>query len=297
LRFYDTQKPSTVQRRRYLFSMLPVLAMLATTPAATLTLTSLNLWGVPDIAHLKYPNQRRLNGPIQSFLRQSFADVVVVQELWRGFDRGNHVLGALGIQRFSEQADSGLGAGVFGKAWRRVSMKNHSFTAKARGMDALKKKGLGWMVVESLESALQVVVVNTHLQAETAFRPEQDAVVRQKQLGETLDLLRGEERPVVWVGDFNLSEKRFAADAASVTMLEQAGFKEAAAFSGIQAEATHANGSRYDRLWVRASKDWQALPSSLTVHNEAENRLQLSDHFPLTATIAFNPKSPPAPKY
>ncbi len=283
-----------------------------------LSVVSVNAWGVPNVVHPLHSNEGRLHGALGEYLAEAQRfDVVAVQEVWREMwrpdvRRGDFLADVLGVVptwigpvgrggRVAPlpRAETGLAFALPGARWTPVSVpEQHPFAARGRSFDGFKHKGFARVVVraEAEGAPVEVVVINTHLQAENLFGAHADATVRQAQVLETLAALTAEARPVVWIGDFNLAEGASAAgrvDAATVEAVRAAGFREGADFvPALAASASNVDGGRYDRVWVRGSAEWGLTVEDAAAHvhggDPARTSVikQLSDHLPLEVTVA-----------
>lgn len=293
--------------------LLLCLAAHAETPVTTLEVASVNVWGLPDVLHPGFRNGARLDGALGRYLEQAARlDVVAVQELWgnlwhRDQAGGRPLFPRLNIHPTSRDGDSGLAFGTSERRWRTAASPDaRPFANRGRAADALKRKGFARLTLETSAEGepIEVVVVNTHLQATNLWNVAADARIRQDQVRETLVALEDEPRPVVWIGDFNLAEQDpgiAPVDSATGAAIRAAGFREGADFlPEVAGEATNVDGRRYDRVWVRGSPglDLRVLKFQRHVHggDPARPRIlkRVSDHLPIEATIGiFRRGGPP----
>jgi endonuclease/exonuclease/phosphatase family metal-dependent hydrolase len=265
---------------------------------------SVNVWGLPNILHPRFGNGERLGGALGRYLEgAAHFDVVAVQELWgnlwrRDATAAHPLFPRLNIHPTSRDGDSGLAFGTAERRWHtKTAPDARPFVHRGRAADALKHKGFArvTMVADADGEPIEVVVVNTHLQATNLWNVTADAEIRGQQVRETLDALAEEARPIVWLGDFNLSEHDAGVapfDQATGEAIHAAGFKEGADFlPEVAALPTNVDGRRYDRVWVRGSAafDLKILRFTRHVHGGDDKRVRVvkrvSDHLPIEATV------------
>ena len=146
----------------------------AEAPLATMDVASVNVWGLPNILHPRFGNGERLGGALGRYLEgAAHFDVVAVQELWgnlwrRDATAAHPLFPRLNIHPTSRDGDSGLAFGTAERRWHtKTAPDARPFVHRGRAADALKHKGFArvTMVADADGEPIEVVVVNTHLQA------------------------------------------------------------------------------------------------------------------------------------
>lgn len=277
---------------------------------ATLDVAAANIWGIPDFVHPRFKNLERLQGAAGDWLARARErhDVVAIQEAWNGMWRQDlanlRILLDLGVVMGRDPAakddrkrDAGLAFLPTNRDWTFTFVRQDPFDVRATGFDGLTRKGFAVATLTSKSHpGLEVVIVNTHLQASGATK---HALIRQAQVDETLRWLATEDRPIIWMGDFNFYRDADAArtDDETIRRMQAAGFTEGAeVFTAAQHWATNIDGQRYDRVWIRGS-----LPGADGAHalsfatyerhvnggddTDRDTVRALSDHIPLEARI------------
>jgi endonuclease/exonuclease/phosphatase family metal-dependent hydrolase len=237
----------------------------------TLQVATLNTWGLPYPVAAESPRARFPR--IQNYLDRIDADIVGLQEVWRG---AKGLLRVPGMHATSHAADTGL---AIVSPHPVHDMWERTYDA-ARGVDRLKRKGLLSAEVDT-PSAGTVAVFVTHLQAGPGPK---NADVRAAQVGELLDRVATTDLPAIVMGDFNF-DPRQDADVAAAEALRTAGFSDAAAAVGRR-KATHpGDGQRYDRVYLRGNRRRALTPRMARVDESTEEGL-LSDHLPVRVEVA-----------
>lgn len=231
---------------------------------ASIDVLTYNTWGLPA----PISKDRRVRLPsIARMVRQASADLVGLQEVWRGalpfLD--------LDLVRPRSEGDSGLAL----VTPHRVSESREISFADAYGIDRLKQKGALATRVE-LPGAGPSWVVVTHLQAGSG---QGSARARASQVDELIGLIPEDQGPVVMVGDFNLYQDN-QADRASARRLAGAGWTDVAEASGALSPTYPDNGERFDRIFVRSGAS-----ACLAAERVEVVDVLLSDHLPVRATL------------
>lgn len=241
-------------------TLLPLWLTLSASPAwagceqDSLRVATFNTWGLPaPIA----PNRRARLAGLEGFADELGADVVGLQEVWKGarplVDLPGLLLGSLRL------GDSGLGLASTLPA--QTDAVRHFRTAG--GVDRLKKKGVLRAEVEFGGEPVDVLV--THLQAGESARA---ADIRAAQIAEIVAFAG--DGPTLLIGDLNLYDNL---DAVGEARLVEAGFVDAAAAAGAT-EPTYRGGEhRLDRVLVRDGSAGCLAPRTARVVES-----ELSDH-------------------
>lgn len=209
-------------------------------PDPGIQILTLNTWGLPFPIARSSP-WRRFPG-IRRMLDQRQADIVGLQEVWRGARRLLDGLEGLRRGPDTRHLDSGL---ALVSPHPISNLSERSFTA-ARGVDRLKQKGMLTARVE-LPEVGPIEVLVTHLQAGGG---PANAAVRGLQVEQLLEVVDGWQGPTLVMGDFNLSEGEPVDDQTAARLLA-AGFVDTGGAEGNRAP-THADGQRYDRIYLRS---------------------------------------------
>lgn len=239
-----------------------------------LHLVTLNTWGLP--APLAPDRKGRL-AATADWLDDVDADLVALQEVWAGAAP----LYRRPVARSSDPGDDGLALDARGPLDQVASLR----FARARGFDALKRKGAlrAW----SVEAG--VWIVSTHLQA---GRGAANAAVRRAQLDELVAWLAPLDGPVLLLGDLNL-EHEDPTDLASTAWLAREGFADLALAAGADAPTYPGNGARYDRVLARDGRDHAVVAEHAEViawgGPGAPGRL--SDHHAVSVRVRLEPTS------
>ncbi len=233
-----------------------------------LRLLTLNTWGLP------MPDRRARFDRIRAYLAATGADLVGLQEVWRGAHR---LLELEGLRRPARgSGDSGLAL----LTDHEVSQLACTPFSVARGVDGLKRKGVLEARVE-VPGAGPLWVFVTHLQA--GRRPAH-AEVRSRQIDELLERVEAVEGPAVVLGDFNLHAGR-ARDVESAGRLGAAGLVDAAEQAG-QLATTHAgDGARHDRVLLRSGGGVRLDAERVEVPGYGGELPVLSDHQPVVVHL------------
>lgn len=220
----------------------------------SLRVATFNTWGLPaPIA----PNRKGRLAALGEFAEELGADVVGLQEVWKGARPLVQLPGLLLASLRS--GDTGLGL-----ATRMPAREGgvHHFQ-EASGVDRLKRKGVFRAEVDVEGEPLDVMV--THLQAGESAKA---ASVRYAQISEIVRMQTGDA--TLLMGDLNLYEDL---DRQSIALLEEAGFLDAAQAAGVD-EPTYRGGThRLDRVMVRGGSELCLAPRSAAVVES-----ELSDH-------------------
>lgn len=209
----------------------------AAPPAPTVDILTLNTWGLPY--PLAWVDRARRFPGITRFVHAAEADLVGLQEVWRGAERLLDLPGRL--HRRGTAGDTGLAL----VSPHPVSAVEERHFRAARGADVFKQKGALSAVV-TLPGVGPVQVVVTHLQAGSG---PANAAVRAAQVDELLGTAGREGLPVVLLGDFNF-DPRQPADRAAEARLADGGWVDAAAALGRGAITHPGDGQRYDRVYL-----------------------------------------------
>jgi len=127
-------------------------------------------------------------------------------------------------------------------------------------MDWLVKKGAVFSINEDF-----VMFVNTHLDA---GRDEESIIVRARQLDQLLAEIKRHNGPVVLVGDLNLKPQE--------------------PLDGQVLAAFYRNGEFTVAAQGSNGKDFILTRGDVSVKNVVEHKNKISDHFALTATVAYD---------
>ncbi|MCO4743865.1 MAG: endonuclease/exonuclease/phosphatase family protein [Proteobacteria bacterium] len=224
-----------------------------------------NTWGLPAPVA---PNRRGRLGALAGFADALGADMMGLQEVWKGarplVDLPGLLLAPL------TRGDSGLG---FASQLPAEESKLHHF-ASGSGFDRLKAKGV--LTTNVSVSGTELPVHVTHMQAGDSKRA---ARVRLSQLDEILEL--SGDGPAVVMGDLNLYEDR---DGESLKRLRDAGFVDAAAGVGELSPTYPGGTERLDRVWVRSGTELcMAARSAEVVQSD------LSDHHAVVVDLVIEP--------
>ena len=236
-----------------------------------ITVATLNTWGLPS----PVARDRRERLPlIASWLRERSYDLTGLEELWQGARRW---LLFTELVFPAQRGDSGLAIVTDWPVYHTVS---HAFTAE-RGIDSWKAKGLLAAEVRIDETVLRFGV--THLQSGGGVR---NAAVRALQVEEILETLDEgfpgtDGVPVVLLGDFNLYDD-LEIDQRTRSVLEDAGFVDAAVATGTLDPTYPGMPDRFDRVYVRHSATTQLVPKRSQILAKG-----FSDHHALEATLAL----------
>lgn len=229
----------------------------------TLEVLTYNTWGLPQ--PIARDRKERMPG-IARMVREEDADLVGLQEVWRGALRFLD----LELLRTEEAGDSGLALVTPHPVhWQRAVAFEDAW-----GVDGMKEKGALASRVE-LPALGETTVVVTHLQA---GRSGPAARARGQQVDALLSLTSDQEHPAILVGDFNLHEKD-PIDRRSAERLAAAGWVDVAEQSASLAP-THRNGERFDRILVRPGRQRCLSPEKVDVPDS-----DLSDHLPVRAQL------------
>lgn len=240
-----------------------------------LDVMTFNAWGLPS----PIASDRRGRFPkIASFLRDSQADVVGLQEVWQG---ALSLLPLDGLRYSGSTGDSGLAL------YSPHPMRGLAFDAfeAERGFDRLKSKGVLRATVE-FPGAGPVEVFVTHLQAGGS---DANARVRAAQIDQLLGLVGATAGPAVVMGDFNLYEES-SRDRHTWSQLREAGLIDVAHSMG-NTEPTYADSSyRFDQIYVRSTDGLRLAPAEAQVVRydddpDTSNPPFLSDHLPLRVRL------------
>lgn len=245
----------------------------------TVDVVTFNAWGLPP--PLATGRKHRLPRA-SAWVKGLQADLVAVQEVWNG--AVPHWTKCL--TRSSREGDDGLGLQT-DAALTDVEVLRF---ADGRSFDALKRKGAlraRWAMPDGPE----VWVVVTHLQSGWGAA---NGRVRAAQVAQILDWIGAVDEPVLLLGDFNVDE-RHAEDLLALERLSSGGFVDAAAWTGVGTGTFPEDGRRYDRILVRAGKDWRVVPQRVDVfsYDDDPDTLAppfLSDHLPVRASLRFVPR-------
>lgn len=253
--------------RRYAGLVLSALMVLTLSAPASahgddrVRVVTWNTWGLPEPFA---PGRARRLPRIHQALPDLGADVVALQELWRGARR---LISGPRVWVPDTRGDSGL---AIYTPHPTSPPRALSFT-HASGLDALKRKGAMHTRVETPSGALDVVAV--HLQA---GRTRRAAATRALQIEELLAWTADLRGPTVLLGDVNLTGA-CPGDRASEAALQAGGFTDVARSLGSTAP-TWGGGHRLDRVFVRGGVEPVATGT-------VEGFTQLSDHLPLAAEL------------
>lgn len=221
-----------------------------------------NTWGLPR----PIARARRARFPgIDQVAHQDRWEVVGLQEVWWG---ARPLVGRRDLLLPDGAHDSGLAMLTH---WGFTTGPLHVF-AHAAGFDAWKSKGVQPTQVDVPEVG-RLLVLNTHLQA---GRGRLASRARAHQVDELLALVDASNEPVLMVGDFNLYDD-LADDRDSVGRLTAAGLIDAAVALDVS-EATHLDGSRLDRVYLRHGAHTCLVAESVQAVAGTDG---LSDHHPL----------------
>ncbi len=232
--------------------------------SASLDVLTYNTWGLPEpVARDRAGRMPR----IAAMVREEPADLVGLQEVWRG----SLSLLDLDLLRSDERGDNGLAL----VTPHPVSEQRVVAFDAETGTDRLKAKGALASTVRLPELGETRVVV-THLQAGPG---ERAARVRERQVETVLALVEGEERPVILMGDFNLHHGS-EDDARVERRLSTLGFADVAEQQGDPRPTYIGKDERFDRILVRAGPRRCLTPLSVDVP-----QIDLSDHLPVRATL------------
>jgi endonuclease/exonuclease/phosphatase family metal-dependent hydrolase len=270
-------------RRRRRARILPLLLGLlcgpaaAATPAApepALEVATLNTWGLPYPVSAIAPRERFPR--IERYLDRIDADIVGLQEVWRGARR---LLRVPGLHLRESPHDTGLAL----VSPHPVRAMHEARYTEGRGVDRLKTKGVIWAEVDT-PAAGRVSVFVTHLQAGPG--PD-NAAVRAAQVSQLLTHTRTTALPAVLLGDFNFDPDE-PADRAAAGALAAAGFADAAAQIDREAATHPGDGHRYDRVYLRSGLR-RALHARAARVDATPPEGPLSDHLPLRVEVSVEP--------
>lgn len=244
--------------------------------ATELDVLTANLWGLPwPVSRERHARKRRF----AELLARAAYDVVGIQELWWPWHRTLR-LETLSLPRSSRDSGLALAGRLVGRAAAQVEHFRHG-----AGTDRLKRKGSLRASVESVAGELCVCVA--HLQA-----GRRHADVRARQIGELLDRLEAERRPVVLMGDFNFYEDA-EEDRRSDERVRAAGFEDAARALARAEPTFHAASNpyvrgrrtahRFDRVYLRGGSGLRLEPLQAEVLRLAPR--PVSDHHPLRVRV------------
>jgi len=230
----------------------------------SLDVLTYNTWGLPE------PLARDRDGRlprISRMVREESADVVGLQEVWRG---ATHLLD-LDLLRRDDKGDNGL-ALVTPHPTRdeRVTPFEAGY-----GVDRLKDKAVLSTVVE-LPQLGDTLVMVTHLQA---GRSPGAAQARGRQIDTLLALGAQSPGNAILLGDFNLHAAD-PQDQASAARLQAAGWRDMAEEADDLAPTYPGEGERFDRILVRTDGVACLSPERVDVRD-----VQLSDHLPVRAIL------------
>ena len=231
----------------------------------SLRVATLNAWGLPS----PVASARKARMPlIARWLETRRFDVAALEEVWRGALR---LFTVPGLTTPDHVGDSGL---ALLTSHEVLAKRSHVFEAE-RGLDALKAKGVLSADLDLNGHAVTVSV--THLQAGHA---ERNARVRARQVDEILREVPVDQ-PTILLGDFNLYDDQ-AVDETTRERLEQAGFVDVAAHTGVTTGTYPGLPDRFDRIFVRDGSERCLVPRRASVVDA-----HLSDHKAVEALIAF----------
>jgi endonuclease/exonuclease/phosphatase family metal-dependent hydrolase len=258
---------------------IALLAVFAAQPAlgassSVVRVVTLNAWGLPEpIAHDRSERFPLIN----DWLTAAGADVIGLQEVWRGADR---LLRLAGVVHPPNRRDSGL---MLASRWP-ISGLTLTRYRQERGFDAWKSKGLLEAVVDTPAGPLRAFV--THLQAGAGPK---NASVRRSQVEELAVRVEASPEPVLLMGDLNFYSRE-PTDLASRSRLADAGLSDAAATMGAEQATFDRLGQRFDHVLYKGNaghrvvaRDARVVPYDLDPNTDAPP--PLSDHHPLAVSL------------
>lgn len=251
--------------------------------AGDVDVVTLNTWGLPSPIT---PDRAGRLGRAESWIDGLQADVVGLEEVWRG--ARPFLVSLPGLHLPDATADSGLGL-VTPHEVEGLGVRSYR---SARGLDALKSKGLLQATVQLADGPVAVFV--THLQA---GRSANDAAVRADQVDQLLAQVSRVGLPAIIMGDFNLYDKQPDDDATAQQLID-AGLVDAAATAGVIEPTYPGYPDRYDRIYVLDSdtSHWTVIGAQVIGYDKDPDTPapdRVSDHSPVTAKLHLGAKPEP----
>jgi endonuclease/exonuclease/phosphatase family metal-dependent hydrolase len=178
---------------------------------------------------------------------------------------------------------SGLVTAVHSKRW---TVRDEGFTAydQCAGAEHLTNKGFHWLTLKSRKDGSDLIIVNTHMQADHPFNYFAGCMdtrpIRKHQMEQILAFLKGAPpHRSLLIGDLN-SEEESHENIKYLTGLN----------AGFRKHTFEPTGEDLDHVAI-VPEIWQHYLQPLVREISVLSRLWWSDHWPLHVTLEFNTDS------